>query len=58
MTRLVEMANATNERVSVVGGEVSIPNGYYLMRPRSKRSKRPQVLLFEDWLFKEFSDES
>ena len=27
MTRLVEMANATNERVSVVGGEVSIPNG-------------------------------
>ncbi|MDB2609964.1 LysR family transcriptional regulator [Paracoccaceae bacterium] len=58
MTRLVEMANATNERVSVVGGEVSIPNGYYLMRPRSQRSKRPEVLLFEDWLFKEFSDES
>jgi LysR family glycine cleavage system transcriptional activator len=41
-----------------VGGEVSISNGYYLMRPRSKRSKRPEVLLFEDWLFKEFSDES
>ena len=55
MTQLVEMANATNERVSVAGAEVPIPNGYYLMRPRSKRSKRPEVQLFEDWLFEEFS---
>jgi len=55
MTRLVEMANATTQRVSVAGTEVPIPNGYYLMRPRSKRSKRPEVQLFEDWLFEEFS---
>lgn len=58
MTRLVEMANATNQRVSVAGGKVPIPNGYYLMRPRSKRSKRPEVQLFEDWLFEEFADGS
>ena len=58
MTQLVEMANATNQRVSVAGGKVPIPNGYYLMRPRTKRSKRPEVQLFEDWLFEEFADRS
>jgi LysR family glycine cleavage system transcriptional activator len=56
MKRLVDMANATNKRVAVAGAEVQIPNGYYLMRPRSKRSKRAEVQLFENWLFEEFSD--
>lgn len=56
MKRLVDMANMSVERVALVGPEVPIPNGYYLMRPRSKRSKRSEVQLFENWLFEEFAD--
>tara|TARA_B110000503_G_scaffold91365_1_gene137931 strand:+ start:277 stop:1176 length:900 start_codon:yes stop_codon:yes gene_type:complete len=56
MKRLVDTANLTIERVALVGPEVPIPNGYYLMRPRSKRSKRSEVQLFENWLFTEFAD--
>ena len=55
MTRLVEMANASNQRICVAGAKVPIPSGYYLMRPRLQRSKRPEVQLFEDWLFEEFA---
>ncbi|MGX9350005.1 LysR family transcriptional regulator [Shimia sp. W99] len=56
LKRLVEMANATAPRVAVIGADVPTPNGHYLMRPRSKRSKRSVVLLFEDWLREQFSD--
>lgn len=58
MKRLVDMANRSQPRVSVVGDEVPIPNAYYLMRPQSKRSKRPEVQLFENWLFEEFSEDT
>ena len=56
--RLVDMANAARPRVGVVGEAVPIPNAHYLMRPRSKRSKRPEVLLFENWLREEFSEDA
>jgi LysR family glycine cleavage system transcriptional activator len=56
--RLVDMANASQTRVSIVGGAVPIPNAHYLMRPRSKRSKRPEVLLFKNWLREEFSEDA
>lgn len=55
--RLVHTANATNQRVCIVGDEVLIPNAYYLMRPQSKRSKRPEVQLVENWLFEEFAED-
>lgn len=57
MQRLVNMANATHPRVAIAGGPVPIPNGHYLMRPRSKRSKRPEVLLFENWLCDAFAED-
>lgn len=56
--RLVDMANAARPRVGVVGEAFPIPNAHYLMRPRSKRSKRPEVLLFENWLREEFSEDA
>ena len=56
LRRLVEMANATGARVSIIGTEVPTPSAHYLMRPKSKRSKRSVVLLFEDWLREEFLD--
>lgn len=56
MKRLVEMANAPGPRVSIIGVDVPTPNAHYLMRPRSKRSKRSVVLLFENWLCEQFSD--
>ncbi len=56
--RLVDMANAAHPRVGIVGEAVPIPNAHYLMRPRSKRSKRPEVLLFENWLREEFSEDA
>ena len=56
--RLVDMANAAHPRVLIAGDPIPIPNGHYLMRPRSKRSKRPEVLLFEDWLREEFSTDT
>ena len=56
--RLVDMANAARPRVWVVGEAFPIPNAHYLMRPRSKRSKRPEVLLFENWLREEFSEDA
>jgi len=55
MKQLIDMANATNVRIAIAGAEVPISNAYYLMRPQSKRSKRPEVQLFENWLFEEFS---
>jgi len=57
MKQLVDMANAANPRVAIAGAEIPTPNGYYLMRPQSKRSKRPEVQLFENWLFEEFSED-
>lgn len=56
LRRLVEMANATGARVSIIGADVPTPSAHYLMRPKSKRSKRSVVLLFEDWLREEFLD--
>ncbi len=56
--RLVDMANAAHPRVLIAGDPIPIPNGHYLMRPRSKRSKRPEVLLFENWLREEFSTDT
>ncbi len=56
MKRLVEMANAPGPRVSIIGADVPTPSAHYLMRPRSKRSKRSVVLLFENWLCEQFSD--
>ncbi len=58
MERLVTMANATSPRVAIAGEAVPIPNAHYLMRPQSKRSKRPEVQLFESWLRMEFSDDA
>lgn len=58
LKRLVEMANATAPRVAIVGGDVPTPSAHFLMRPRSKRSKRSVVLVFENWLRAEFSDGS
>ena len=55
MKQQIDMANSTNVRVAIAGAEVPISNAYYLMRPQSKRSKRPEVQLFENWLFEEFS---
>ena len=56
LKRLVEMANATAARVSIIGTDVPTPSAHYLMRPRSKRSKRSVVLVFENWLQEEFLD--
>ena len=56
MSRLVETANSTSKRVAVAGKGVPIPDGYYLMRPTTKRSKRAEVQLFEDWLIEQFAD--
>jgi LysR family glycine cleavage system transcriptional activator len=56
LRRLVEMANATGARVSIIGTDVPTPSAHYLMRPKSKRSKRSVVLLFENWLREEFLD--
>lgn len=55
LKRLVEMANAPGRRVAIIGPDVSTPNAFYLMQPRSKRSRRPVVLLFENWLREQFS---
>lgn len=56
LKRLVEMANAPGPRVAIIGVGVPTPSAFYLMQPRSKRSKRPVVLLFENWLSRQFSD--
>ena len=56
LKRLVEMANATAARVSIIGTDVPTPSAHYLMRPRFKRSKRSVVLVFENWLQEEFLD--
>lgn len=58
MKRLVEMANTTAPRVAIIGADVPTPSAHYLMRPRSKRSKRSVVLLFENWLREEFLEGS
>ena len=55
MSRLAHSVNRTNPRISIVGTGVPITDAYYLMRPQSKRSKRPEVQLFENWLLEEFS---
>lgn len=58
MKRLVDMSNAANPRVAITGEPVPIPSAHYLMLPRSKRSKRAEVQLFENWLREEFSEDT
>ena len=55
MKQLVDTVNSVAARVAIAGPAVAIPDGYYLMSARSKRSKRPEVQVFENWLNEEFA---
>lgn len=57
LTRFARQATLAQHQIGMIGDPVPFSQSHYLARPRTRRQRKPEADLFEDWLKCSFANE-